>query len=377
MKKLTTEIFLERAALIHGDKYNYDGVIYQGTNVKVNIICLKHGKFLQTPYKHIFRKQGCPYCAGIVKFTNEEFIVRANKTHNNKYNYDKVEYVNAHSKVIITCPDHGDFLQEANSHILGNGCNKCHGRFADDTESFVAEAIKVHGDKYNYGKVKYIDTNVKVIIICPSHGKFLQSPRSHLQGTGCCKCGRQSQKEKRLKTNEEFVKDAKQMHGNKYNYDKVEYLNTHSKVLITCFKHGDFLQDPSSHLSGTGCPSCCESRGERSIAKVLSQLKLKFERQWRHPDCKNKKPLPFDFCVTITPSKKFLIEYNGRYHYELINISRTDTEKSTLERLEQNQFRDNIKNQWCQKNNVPLLVIHYLNRDIENTILNFMTRIKW
>lgn len=136
------------------------------------------------------------------KLSIEEWIEKARKVHGDRYDYSKVEYVDAHTKVTITCPIHGDFIQTPNSHLNGGGCPKCGGSMKLTTQEFIARARKIHGDKYDYSKVDYINANTKVCIICPIHGEFWQTPSKHLNGRGCNECGiknEQKNKEKHLK----------------------------------------------------------------------------------------------------------------------------------------------------------------------------------
>jgi len=121
-------------------------------------------------------------------FKEQVFITKAIKAHNNKYTYRKVYYVNAKTNVIITCPSHGDFEQKPCYHLIGHGCYKCGARSKSSTEEFIQKAKEIHKNKYNYSKVNYTDAKVKVIITCPSHGDFYQTPNSHLTGCGCPRC---------------------------------------------------------------------------------------------------------------------------------------------------------------------------------------------
>ena len=124
------------------------------------------------------------------KKTKEEFIAKAKLVHGDKYDYSKVEYVGALTKVCIICPKHGEFCQEANSHLRGQGCPKCkYEKQTCTTDEFIAKAKKIHGDKYDYSKVEYVNDRTKVCIICPKHGEFWQTPNHHLSGCGCPKCG--------------------------------------------------------------------------------------------------------------------------------------------------------------------------------------------
>lgn len=123
--KLTTEEVIKRCIKKHGNKYSYDRVHYKGFDEKIEIGCKIHGYFFQNAYTHYKLGVGCPYCANNVKLTKDEFIKRANLTHNNFYNYDKVDFVDCLTKVLITCPIHGDFFQLPKKHIFGDGCPKC------------------------------------------------------------------------------------------------------------------------------------------------------------------------------------------------------------------------------------------------------------
>lgn len=190
------------------------------------------------------------------KITKEKFIQRASIIHNNKYLYDKVNYVNTSIKVTITCPIHGDFEQTPNKHLQGQGCQKCYRERQkliplSNTQEFINKARLVHGDKYDYSKVEYKTAKTKIIIICKEHGEFEQTPDNHLHGKGCPKCV----KNHRL-TQEEFIRRAKEIHNDLYDYSQTKYSNIQEKVTIICPKHGKFEQRPVVHLLGCGCPKC-------------------------------------------------------------------------------------------------------------------------
>lgn len=192
-KKKTTEIFIKESRAIHGDRYDYSKAEYDGKDTKVVIICPKHGEFRQTPHNHIHCKQGCPKCkyerlSQIEKSNIEDVIKKAKEKHNNKYDYSKVDYKNTNTKVIITCPIHGDFEQTMHSHLFGHGCPKCSSNYRKNTEDFVTKANEIHNHKFDYSKTNYVSATKKVCIICPKHGEFYQIPNDHLDGHGCPKC---------------------------------------------------------------------------------------------------------------------------------------------------------------------------------------------
>jgi len=187
--------YLKRAKEIHGEKYDYSLIKHiKNTIEKLPIICKIHGIFKQAFKHHIWSESGCPRCNGSFYKTKEEFLIDAVKIYGNKYNYDKVNYINAHTNVIVTCPEHGDFLVSPTRHTHGDGrCSACRGRFVKDTESFIKRANFLHDNKYEYSKTKFINAKTPIIITCLKHGDFKQTPDSHISGRcGCPKCTRRS-----------------------------------------------------------------------------------------------------------------------------------------------------------------------------------------
>lgn len=201
--------------------------------------------------------------------TVEEFISAANIIHNNKYLYNKVKYINSITKVLITCSVHNDFLQEPKKHLKGHGCSKCTSNYTPTNEEFIDQAKIVHGDKYEYSKVQYKNTDTKVTIACKQHGTFTQTPHAHLSGKGCPECANTK------KTTKEFIKIANEVHDSKYTYEKTNYINTVTKVIITCSKHGDWEQTPNAHtIKKQGCPYCAVTGFDITKPAILYYLKI-------------------------------------------------------------------------------------------------------
>lgn len=123
-------------------------------------------------------------------------------------------------------------------------------------EEFVARARKVHGDEYDYSKVEYKTNKDKVCIICSKHGEFWQKPNVHLSGHKCAKCSNENKVTRVCNSKEWFVERATLVHGYKYDYSKTVFRGVNNQVLITCKTHGDFYQNGSTHLKGSGCPLC-------------------------------------------------------------------------------------------------------------------------
>lgn len=296
------------------------------------------------------------------KITTEEFIERAKKIYNDKYDYSKTKYISYHDKVNIFCKKHQEEFSITPADFLsGHGCKKCGyetntSKRTSNTKEFINKAKKIHNNKYNYSLVNYANSQTKIKIICPEHGEFEQTPNSHLKGRGCPVCGLNENKSKRAKSAENFIKDSLKIHGNKYNYNLVNYINNKVKVKIICPIHGVFEQSPNIHLKGCGCPQCFyKSRGEEIIALVLEENGFKqnidFFREYKFEDCKDKNSLPFDFYI---PSKNLLIEFNGKQHYEKRKGFK-DTRESFLLR----KHHDWLKRKYAHDNNINLLIIPY------------------
>ena len=186
----------------------------------------------------------------------QEFLEKSKEVHGDRYDYSKVQYVNSSTKVIIVCPKHGEFLTKPSVHILGFNCPNCRGYSQEET---IKKFIEVHGDKYDYSKVEYVNGSTKVIIVCPKHGEFLQRPLNHIHyGNGCPKCGREQSRISNNLSQEKVIRQFREVHGDKYDYSKVVYVKSHEKVIIVCPKHGEFCQKPHAHKRGGGCKKCAD-----------------------------------------------------------------------------------------------------------------------
>lgn len=249
----------------HGGRYDYSNVIYNGIDKKVSIVCGVHGTFNQIP-RHHKNGAGCPMCgtqsaSKKTRKTNGDVIDSFLATHGNRYDYSKTEYINSSSKVKIICNIHGIFEQYPSDHAKGCGCPPC----AYDSISVnaikndkdVISAFKrTHGSLYDYSLVRYTGSLKPVKIICKKHGLFEQIPKSHIKGCGCKLCGDETVSRKLVGNVDSFVNFATSIHGDKYDYSLVDYINSTTDVDIICSIHGVFSQTPSSHNKGSGCPRC-------------------------------------------------------------------------------------------------------------------------
>ena len=201
---------------------------------------------------------------------------RFNKTHNNKYSYDKSVFINTKTKITITCPIHGDFEQTVGNHLNGKGCLQCSGKAILTTEDWVNKAKNIHQSLYDYSNVNYINARTKVEIICRTHGPFWMTPNNHLghYKQGCPTCGIEFQANAQRDTTKSFIEKALKVHKHKYSYSNTNYVQSSENITITCPEHGDFEQTPNSHLSGSGCSACVIYGFNKDAPAILYYLSI-------------------------------------------------------------------------------------------------------
>lgn len=229
------------------------------------------------------------------------------------------------------------------------------------TEEFINQSKTIHKNKYDYSLVTYKASKTNVDIICPIHGIFSQRPNDHLCGKGCPRCYDNRRGKTLLLTTEEFIKKAKEVHSNKYDYSKSVYTNTRTKIDIICPIHGLFSQKANGHLNGKGCPKCNSSHGENNVREFLLKNNIVFVEQKRFNNCKNKKALPFDFYLK---ELNVCIEYQGRQHYEPVDVF--GGEEGLVVRTK----NDLIKRNYCKENNI--LLVEIKDGDCLDNILDFL-----
>jgi hypothetical protein len=350
MRRLTNKEFIDGAIDLHGDKYSYDKCVYVNAGTKVIITCPTHGDFEQRASAHVGKqKTGCPKCNGENRQIGLDlFLSRAKEVHGDKFDYSLVtEYKANRAHFDVICRKHGVFKISGDHHIKRKqGCPKCKSLNLD---GFIEKANKVHNNKYDYTQSIYVNNKAKIDIICPIHGLFNQRVTDHINGKhGCPECTLETI---RLST-DEFIIKASEKHKNKYYYIKsdINFKSNKEKVPIICPIHGVFMQMVNSHLNGSGCDRCNESKGEINIGEFLTQNNIRYDREKKFKDCKYKQILPFDFYL---PDYNTCIEFQGRQHYEFIkHFHRTE------DGLKLQQLKDKIKAEYCLKNNIPLIVIN-------------------
>jgi hypothetical protein len=251
------------------------------------------------------------------KKTTEQFIEEAIAVHGDKYEYSYVEYNGAHKKVKIFCIKcDKSFWQIARDHLKGKGCYNCgreqiYSSIRSNKNEFIERVQKIHGEKYDYSSVEYINANTKVKIWCfQCNDYFWQIPYSHIIGIGCAKCGGV----KKL-TLDEFISKSFLVHGDTYEYSDVEYKGNKTKVKIWCFKcEKMFWQIPNHHLRGVGCPRCCLFGQSKKAIRWLEIMQNEF-KDIEHAKNKGEFRIPgTNFKADgWCPSTKTIFEFQGCY----------------------------------------------------------------
>ena len=254
--------------------------------------------------------------------TNKEYIKQAKEIHGCKYDYSLVNYVRGVDKIKIICSEHGLFEQRAFNHLSGHGCPVCgRNRITLSPEEFITRSKKIHNDKYDYSKVIYVNHMTKVVIICPVHGEFKQRPNDHLTGYNCTLCANEEKSSNMTSTTEIFIEKAKKLHGERYDYSKVNYINSSTNVEIICKHHGIFLQTPNNHLHKDGCSQCGYKISFKETA-WLDSLNLPNDKN--HRQCKieiNGRKIQVDGFDSETNT---IYEYYGDFWHGNPNIYKSE-----------------------------------------------------
>ena len=225
----------------HGEKYGYSlvpDVLYY--NSKIDIICPIHGKFTQPARNHA-NGAGCRKCASPLKKTKEFTLSEFRKVHGEKYEYPDFVYLNNKQQIKIICPIHGEFKQVVYEHKSGSECPKCRKTYKKTNETFIEDAIKKHGDKYDYSLVNYINNSTPIVIICKEHGPFEQTPHAHMAGYGCSRCVSNSSKKENEWLDSLNIKILKKQARLKIN-DKIYIVDGYDPETNTVYQfHGDYF----------------------------------------------------------------------------------------------------------------------------------------
>lgn len=324
-KRLTETEVLKKATEKHDGRYRYPNMRYTSRKNVINIECSIHGEFSQIAAYHL-AGSGCPKCANNIKRGTDDFINKARKIHGKEYDYSCSVYVNNKTKLTILCVKHGAFLQTPSHHLAGVGCPTCKGGRLLDTDKFIMKAREVHGDRYSYDQSEYLSAKKKVKIKCNTHGVFYQIAQEHYNGAGCPKC------DVSYKPNtSEFIKKARRVHGDKYDYSLTRYTTCVDEIKIICKTHGLFNQRAADHIKGRGCRKCARygfNTSKDAYVYLLldtdtsSAVKVGITNNVEKRIKQLKKSTPFEFNVLdiIQVEGEWAFSVEKFYHAHLVNL---------------------------------------------------------
>ena len=378
-KKYTINEIEEQARKIHGDKYEYDFSTYRRKSLKMRMICHKkdkngneHGEFWQSMENHTKKNPcGCPKCAieelsDKKRLTVDKINERLKKINEGRYFLpEETEYYSNTQKLRFICKKHGEFEAYVCNILKGENCPCCRSEKMSETLSLGIDEFKrrlkiVHGTNIEtLEDSKYINNSTLIKLYCHEkdkngneHGVFWGMPFNILTGGGCKKCKQKKLSMFHTKTFDSFLKDVKEIHGDKYKYDEKSYVDTHTNMRIFCpckdengNEHGWFLQTPHSHLIGHGCPICSENKMEREIRNFLEKENINKKTEHTFEWLKHKSFLYLDFYL---PDYNIAIECQGKQHFEKIEWFDKD------DNFEIRQIRDKIKYDLCKEHGIKI-----------------------
>lgn len=373
-RRKTHEEFIKEATPIIKDRFEILET-YVNNTTKLKCRCLKDGYEWKTTPKAILIGKGCPKCGGTLKLSPEEFHQRMSNINSNIELLSS--YIDMKHKVRCKCLVDGNEWEAFPENLLkGHGCHKCSINksiinLRKSHDDFISEIHKISPTIKILNN--YIDNKTVMKCFCEICGNEWETAASNLLARkGCPRCAIKKRAYIRRKTQEHFIKELE-----KVNPDIIvlgKYINSTTKILCKCKIDGyEWHALPLNLLRGTGCPKCHLSHGERLIRKILTDLNIDFKYQYRFDDCKNIRPLPFDFYIE---NLNLCIEYDGEQHYFPVKFNGC-SDKDAISCYERTQQNDLIKNEYCNKNNIKLLRIKYTEfKNIENIIQEYLAKYK-
>lgn len=339
-KKKTQEEYINELAEMNSNIEALEE--YAGANTKILHRCKIDGYEWHIAPNALLHGNGCPMCYGNIKKTHDIYIEELSKINPNVEVIGN--YINNKTKILHRCKIDGYEWEVCPSNILsGKGCPVCSGKKKRTHHEYMIEVAKLNE---NIEVVdEYINCNTKILHKCKIDGcEWYATPNAILSGKGCPKCSGNVKK-----THEEYVSDVCFINEN------IEvlgnYINAQTPILHKCKMCGcEWFAKPNSILNGTGCPKCKESKGEKIISFWLDNMNVLYEQQKIFEDCKDVKPLPYDFYL---PEYNLCIEYQGQQHYFPIKYFGGESKFIIQQR------HDNIKREYCRNNNITLLEIPY------------------
>ena len=368
-RKIKEQNFINKAKEKY-TQYDYSHVKYLKETLPVEIICKKHGSFFVSPHNFLLGHT-CKLCnQRNWTYTIDEFKEKANKQHNNKYDYSLITLIKSiRNKQKIICPIHGIFEQSLFNHLNGQGCPQCSHPSKPKTENEIKQIIdNLYNKKFVYKDFHYINRNTPFIITCPKHGNFKTNYSSFIdRKCDCPQCKKEQYNNEKI---QQYILKYKQYYGDYYDYSKSKWYNDeiNHKILVTCHhkdkygnEHGDFYVNPKYHMLGQNiCPKCSKQYKWHIQEQILYEKICKKFPEYEFKYCYWNKNILHGLQLDIYSEKyKIAIEYQGEQHFNIHKFN------NTIEKLNKQIDRDKEKIKYCNENGIKIFHFTYL-KNINN-----------
>lgn len=347
-KRLSQQEFIEKATKAHNGKYDYSRVVYVNSRTPVVIGCPVHGYYEQLAGLHV-KGHHCMKCKHKIK-NQEQWLEYVRSIHGDKFDYSEAIYVAENKPVKIICKEHGPVVMKAADHASQKfGCPKCAGNAKLNVQDFISKATAVHEGKYDYSLVTQIDGSHSTLdVLCKVHGEFSQRASKHIRGQGCPKCVG-----KWLST-EEVIERFRRIHGDFYDYSGVVFVRANTKVDIRCPVHGVYKQTPSGHVAGKSCPKC--SGVHKHTPEEFIEL------------CKAVHGDRYDYSQTVYSTAKQNVLIGCREHGQFAQLPSVHRGGGGCPSCAENGYRPNRPGNLYLLQDGPYLKIGITNREVKDRV---------
>lgn len=292
MARDTTLSFIDKAAALHGDRFDYSAVQYTRSAEHVEVRCLIHGAFWIRPNDHLMGK-ACPRCATIRRKVTQSkpfdvFLKQASATHSDRgYQYDSSSYAGARTKMRITCPHHGDFWQAPEVHLRPSGCKRCSASSQNAARRITATTFLTRVATKFAGRISirmdtWLGLYAPIEAECVLHGAFSTTSHALLYTkNGCPACARIEIGRANRLSHDEVITKLRQVFGDQYALSQVDVTRTSDRIQLECKTHGPFALTAHRAFQGNGCPKCARTASNpHRLARLRERVASAHEHRW-------------------------------------------------------------------------------------------------
>lgn len=357
--RISTAEMIVRFESVHGRTYDYTKVEFAGTKKPVTIVCREHGAFQQLPSNHL-KGSGCRNCgsnraAAKHKLDQAEFERRVRQTHGKRYGLALAFYLTQYDNVTVHCAEHGEFSILPLNLWQGSGCPRCARleggkKHRITQEDYLRRAEEVHGTTYDHGLIQFTRMHDRIVVVCRNHGQFSPTAVNYLAGRGCKVCGTSraaaARTPKLVFQVDEVLARFHETHGDQYDYTSVVYEHSNRHVTIVCRRHGAFLQTPSGHWAGKGCPECGRLTRAESLILTTEEAVARFRQL--HGD-------RYDYADTVYDRFRRRVTIRCKRHGPFLQSPQAHLEGKGCPRCSQSSGETRAA-AWLQKHGIEFLV---------------------